>query len=177
VPKHSNADDPVIHDEAARQIPPGDGGATLIELIIAIVIIGMTVTATLVALQTTILATTLDRDHSNAHAWLQTAADVLYAEKFVACDDVDGAGLGPTAAYDAFVKTTNNPEGWPPANIEVVGPVMFWNYTVDSSTGLQSEYWSATDCDIDSDLQLVTIRVRDPNDARIIEEVQVVIDE
>lgn len=47
-----------------------DLGTTFIEILVAIVLLGMTVVATLVALSSTLVATALDRDHANAHAWL-----------------------------------------------------------------------------------------------------------
>lgn len=54
-----------------------DSGATLIEILVSIVLIGTAVVATLGALRISMVGGTIHRDHANAHAWLQSASDVL----------------------------------------------------------------------------------------------------
>ena len=73
-------------DEVSPTLPmharPGtrrDRGFTLIEIVIGVALMGLVVGGTMTLLGTTIRASRLDRDHSNAHAWLQTASDMLYA--------------------------------------------------------------------------------------------------
>ncbi len=163
---------PQSHDVQQRC----DDGATLIEVVISVVLLGMVVAATLTALTTTISASSLDRDHANAHAWLQTAADMLYARDIRQCDPAQPAAAeiaASIAEYQETVENTENPEGWPAANIKVTG-LEWWRIDVDPSTGLGTESWGSI-CDSgDTNLQKVGLRVR-ATDGRIVEEVEVII--
>jgi hypothetical protein len=161
----------------------------LIEVLIAIVLMGLAVTATMTTLTATITATSLDRDHANAHAWLQTGVDMLYAQELINCGAIgtDNDGDSVTTAsdsdgvmttfgdvkndYQSTLRQTDNPEGWPDANIEVID-LQFWNIEKLAS-GLGTEAWS-TSCDNDTTLQRLLVRVRGA-DGRIVEETEVII--
>ena len=167
------------HDRDARR---RDLGATLVEIIVAIVLLGTVVAATLTTLTTTITAGALDRDHANAHAWLQTAADMLYARELISCGE-DKVPATPTVElytiqeiadlYEATIMSTENPEGWSSSNIQVVG-LEYWSIDVDPATGVGTEAWGTT-CDAkDTNLQKVELRVT-AEDGRIVEEVEVII--
>ena len=89
--------------------------------------------ATLTALTTAVTASAIDRDHANAHAWLQTAADMLYARELDVCDPAadPATEISDTIAeYEATVQQTDNPEGWSDGNITVTG-VQFWSIDID----------------------------------------------
>lgn len=119
----------------------------------------------LTTLSVTISASGTERDHANAHAWLQTATDVLYGAPRESCGSI--AVSNQTAvfnSYNAKVKGTSSPENWPSAQIEVVPPVLFWD-----GTGYQSVCYTERNLN----LQLVTIRVKAP-DGKIVESVEVV---
>lgn len=119
----------------------------------------------LTALTVTVSASATERDHANAHAWLQTAADVLYGEQRIDCGTI--ASSDPVTvfnAYNAAVKSTSNPEGWDSSRIRVTPPVLFWDGDTYQSTCYDDE---------NINLQLITIEVRNPND-EIVETVQVV---
>ena len=144
-----------------------DRGISLVEILVSIVLLGTAITALLTTLRVTIDASALDRDHANAHAWLQTAADVLYGEERMDCGSEAASNQDAVYAYyNSIVKGTDesNPEGWPADKIEVVYPVMFWD-------GEQYQLTCYDDQGIN--LQLITIQVRNLDD-RIIETVQVV---
>lgn len=143
-----------------------DDGLSMVEVLVAVVLLGTAVVAILGALRTSVKASALNRDHANAHAWLQTATDVLYGAPREDCGTI-AASREPEvrAAYQDIVRTTVNPEGWPAANIEVVGPVLFWDGT--------QAYGSVCYDDAGINLQLVTLQVRAP-DGRIVESVEVV---
>lgn len=133
----------------------------MIEVLISAVLLGLVGTAMLTTLSVTINASAIERDHANAHAWLQIASDVLYGEELIPCD------LGQTAVYNGYngiVKGTDDPENWGSSNIEVVAPVLFWDGDV-----YQSNCYSAENIN----LQLITIQVKNP-DGEIVESVQVV---
>lgn len=158
-----------------------DVGATLIEMLVAIVLLGTVVAATLTGLTTTISAGALDRDHANAHAWLQTAADMLYARDLVSCGtDTDPMtpGVQPYTVqeiadqYEATIMATENPEGWADSNIQIIN-LEYWSIDI-APDGTGTEAWG-TVCDAkDTNLQKVELRVT-AEDGRIVEEVEVII--
>lgn len=147
---------------------------SLIEILISITLMGTVVVATLTALTTSITASAVDRDHANAHAWLQTAADTLYASDLTQCNavapgvvDVDDI----KANYRDVVQNTENPEHWPPGNIDVVG-IELWHY--DIVAGHESSGWGTLCDSSETNLQKVQLRVR-AEDGSIVEEVEVVL--
>ncbi len=149
---------------------------SIIEVLISIVLLGTIVSVVLIGLRATIRASALDRDHANAHAWLQTGADMLYARDLIICgtrdagDPVNDIAL-IAAEYEATVQQTANPEGWPDANIEVIG--LEW-WSIDVVNGIGTEAWG-TKCDTpETDLQKIELRVT-AEDGRIVEEVEVII--
>lgn len=138
------------------------------------VLLGTVVAGTMAGLRATILAGTLHRDHSNAHAWLQSAADVLYAAPKVPCNiaAADQGEKAVRAAYDQVVDSVANPEGWSKQQIRVVPAVRFWNAgNFDADADI--EYVFGTKCDPSLELQLVQIEVLAPS-GRIIESVEIV---
>ena len=64
-----------------------DDGLSLIEVVISITLLGMGVAAMLTTLAVTVNASAVEHDHANAHAWLQSATDVLYGEDRADCDN------------------------------------------------------------------------------------------
>jgi hypothetical protein len=150
----------------------------LVEILISIVLIGMTVGATLTALSTTIMASTFNQRHANAHAWLQTSADMLYASPLGQCtgdtiDMVENAAI--RERYEGILQQTQNPEGWPSSNLDVID-LFYWNVDLDPVTSQMVEGWSYR-CDTAStNLQQLRIEVRAP-DGSIVEQVEVIIGE
>ena len=150
---------------------------SLIEATISIALMGLLVTAVLAGLSTTINASALDRDHANAHAWLQTAADMLYARDIVTCGTLDPTDPVNDIAlianeYQATIRQTDNPEGWSNANIDVIA-LEWWSIDI-AADGSGTEQWGNV-CDAgDTNLQKVAMRVT-AEDGRIVEEVEVII--
>lgn len=150
---------------------------SLVEILVSVVLLGTVVAATLTGLQATITASALDRDHANAHAWLQTAADMLYARELIVCGSLDPADpLNDIALianeYQQTIRQTENPEGWSAPNISVIG-LEWWSIDIDSN-GVGTEAWG-TECDAgDTNLQKVELQVT-AEDGRIVEEVEVII--
>jgi hypothetical protein len=152
-----------------------DEGVSVIEILISIVLLGSIVAATLTALTTTITASALDRDHANAHAWLQTASDMLYARDVRQCDESKPAAEEIAATIDDYQETvsaTENPEDWESHLITVTG-VQWWSIDKDAN-GVGVESWGTVCDSIDTNLQRVSLRVRAP-DGDIVEEVEVII--
>ena len=147
---------------------------SLIEILIAIVLLGGVIAGTMATLRATTLSGAIHRDHSRAHAWLQTASDILYAEPKVACNsaDVDKGEATVRAAYDAVIDAVPNPPEWKDWQIRVVPTVKFWNAAnLDSDPDV--EYYFGADCDPSLGLQLVQLEVKSPS-GRIIETVEIV---
>lgn len=158
-------------DVANRRV---DAGMTLIEILIAIVLLGGVVAGTMATLRTSIIAGALHRDHSNAHGWLQSASDMLYAAPRTDCDPAvpDKGEQDVRDDYIDIVKAVPHPQEWDTWQINVVYPVKFWNAdNVDADPDV--EYFFGSDCDPSLGLQLVTIEVRN-TDGAIIENVEIV---
>ena len=142
-----------------------DRGVSLIEILISVVLLGLSVAAMLSTLGITIHASATERDHANAHAWLQTASDVLYRLPREDCG-TEGAVANEgaiRATYQTQIRDlATNPEEWPEGNITVMQPVLFWNGTIYQEI-----------CYHETGLQLITIQVENLNN-EIVETVQVV---
>ncbi len=155
-----------------------DRGVSMIEVLISIVLMGLVVGATVSLLQVTIKASATDRDHSNAHAWLQTAADVLYARPLEPCEPAGAPATNMLAienAYETTLQQTDNPEDWPDGNIEIYD-LQFWHINMDPVTKFTEEGWGDL-CDTsDTNLQRVGIEVRSKT-GEIVERVEVIIGE
>ena len=158
-----------------------DTGATLIEIIIGVVLLGMVLTVVLGASQTSIIGTRLERDHAKSYQWLQSANGVLQAAERVSCDH-DPVNVPEDAAFSSgeekvrltYQQTIRdgvvNPPEWADYQLTVLYPVMVWD---------GAQYWepaAAPKPCYDADgylLQLVTLLVTSP-DGEIIETIQVV---
>ena len=143
-----------------------DSGVSLIEILISIVLLGMAVAAMLTTLGVTIAASATERDHANAHAWLQTASDVLYGLERLDCGTETATLENDVHAfYESEIKAVaTNPEGWPADHIQVVAPVQFWDGEIYQNTCYDDQ---------NINLQLITIRVWNMEN-EIVETVQVV---
>jgi prepilin-type N-terminal cleavage/methylation domain-containing protein len=151
-----------------------DAGVTLIEILIAITLLAGVIAGSMAALRATTVAGEVHRDHSRAHAWLQTASDILYASPKVACDGTkaDKGEATVRGAYDLVVKGVPNPPAWSDWQIRVVPNVQFWNASnIDSDPDV--EYYFGSNCDPSLQLQLIRLEVKSPS-GRIIETVDIV---
>lgn len=167
---------PGTRSSRSRRHQANDRGITLVEILVSVVLIGTAVVATLTTLRVSIVAGTVHRDHSNAHAWLQSASDVLYALEKVDCDTAAPDG-GKSDILDTYyqpaVNLVANPEDWTNSQINIVD-LKFWNASDTDNDGIV-EYRFGTVCQdsINLALQQLTIEVRSP-DGRIIEQVELI---
>jgi hypothetical protein len=151
-----------------------DRGATIVEIVIAVVLIGGVVAGTMATLKATVISGAIHRDHSNAHGWLQSASDVLYASEKVFCDGsaTDEGEATVRAAYEAVVDAVPNPQDWEDWQIRIVPNVTFWNAKDDNGDSIV-EYYFGSECDPSLSLQLIELEVQNI-DGRIIETVEIV---
>ena len=169
-------------DEDREDLATRDRGMSLLEVLVALVLMGTVVLATIAAVQTSVVATRAERDHSKAYQWVQSAVGVLQAIDRVGCDLTVGDSFATgeekvRMSYQTSIRTTViNPPGWGDSQLTVLAPVQVWDGTRywDPADALTA---TGKDC-FDSDgfeLQLVTIQVTSP-DGRILETLQVVKD-
>ena len=181
-----------LRRRASDQVEPGstanrDTGASLIEILIAVVLLGTVVVAVLGALQVSVIGTRVERDHAKAYQWLQSANGVLQAAERVGCDydpsdpadPLDDPADLPYAdgeekmrqRYQTLVRSqVVNPPDWDDRQLTVLYPVKIWDGT---------RYWEPASApkscyDVDGFfLQLITLEVTNPN-GDIIETIEVV---
>lgn len=162
-----------------RRDESSDRGITLVEVLVSVVLISTAVIATLTTLRISIVGGTVHRDHSNAHAWLQSASDRLYAAPKEDCSTTpappvgDGGKSAILAKYRPIVDQVDNPADWLNWQIRIVD-VKFWNASDTDNDGIV-EYRFGTVCQdsINLALQQLTLEVRSPN-GRIIEQVELI---
>jgi len=152
-----------------------DEGLSFIELLVAIVLLGTAVIGVLTASRATILGSQIERDHSKAQQWLQSAASVLESTDRFPCDLInDPGGVGIQTNYQNTISAgATVPSGWEstPAGVTVLLPKV-WN---GETFVPYSDQLAGGQCFDTSQLlqQLVTIQVSGP-DGRILESVEVV---
>lgn len=118
--------------ESPRRSRP-DRGATFIELLVSIVLIGIGVIATTTALRTTVIASAIERDHARAQQWLQSAIGQIEALEFGDCSNTAPLNLTSGADIQAYYQTSGAdaatvPAGWAGtlADVSVAVPEV-WN--------------------------------------------------
>jgi hypothetical protein len=157
------------------QRPRRDSGVTLLEILIAITLLAGVIAGTMAALQATTMSGELHRDHARAHAWLQSASDVLYAEPKTHCDGTKADQGEKTVrdAYDLVIdKLVKKPSDWESWQLQVVPPVKFWN-SANLDADPDPEFFFGSACDPNLQLQDITLQVKSPS-GRIIETVEIV---
>ena len=165
------ADEELTNGGTRCASPRRDRGATFVELLVAIVLLGTAVVGTLAAVRTSVISTTVERDHAKAQQWLQSAVGVISDYDFALPDCVNPTLDGPAvqAAYQTEIDNeTTKPYGFAGGTITVLVPEV-WDGTA------YVPFASQTLCYDDELLrqQLVTIQVSSPN-GRVNESVEVV---
>jgi type II secretory pathway pseudopilin PulG len=150
-------------NQTERLAEPGsprsrDAGMSYVELLVGIVLLGTVVVAVLTGVQSTIVASRINRDHSTATAWLQSASDVLYGVTRIDCGNAPITNEAAViAAYNSIARSTPNSEGWPPDRISVTD-VKFWN---------GSAFDISCQDDFAKTLQLISLSVTDESNAEL----------
>ncbi len=136
----------------------------MIEMLVAITLMGIVVVTVLVAMRTTTKAAAIDRDHAIAFAWLQAASDEVYRQPRVPCD----SATDPVSTYSTYAQSAARPNQWPVSSGATIA-VTNVEYLGRASSSDPFE-WDATYCFegsgyLDSPLytQRVTIEARNPS--------------
>lgn len=145
-------------DPGPSPVDAPDRGSSFVEVLVAVVLLGTIVVATLTGLRAAVVGSSVDENSARAYAWLQAAGDEVYFAPYLDCDTNSAAAI--ESAYQTAVDGATRPTGWGGAVIDV-SSVQFL------SRNGADEQWGATCAtgDPDSPLyaQLVTIVVSDPD--------------
>jgi prepilin-type N-terminal cleavage/methylation domain-containing protein len=140
-----------------------EDGFSLIEILITVVIVGITFAALLGAAIASITASATRRDLAQADALVRDAAEWLkspIANPYVPCARADSYG------FQGFPWDTQA-EGGTGYQVSIVGPVEFWD-GAPPVAGVPYEPGFTTTCDAPTDdhgLQRITVRITAPGGA------------
>jgi prepilin-type N-terminal cleavage/methylation domain-containing protein len=147
-----------------RTAEGADRGVSLIEILVAITLMGTLGVSVLAALQVTIIGSRLERDHARAHQWLQSSTEVLVNDiDWKSCDTYSASWLQDYYQTELRSSSALVPEGFVATDLEIPVLVEF--------AGPDNIYGSV--CAAVEDRQRVTIQVRN-DDGDVVESVQVV---
>ena len=155
---------PLRRRGARRTAEGADRGLSLVEILVAITLMGTVGVSVLVALQVTIIGSRIERDHARAHQWLQSSTEVLVNDiTWESCDNHSAAWL--QGYYQSALQSSSAlvPDGFVSTDLQIPVLVEF--------AGPDNIYGSV--CAAVEDRQRVTIQVENDN-GDIIESVQVV---
>lgn len=114
-------------------------GFSYVEVLVAVVLVGIAVIAALVGLQSTIISSRIGTERSELLLWTQEAAEALHRDPYVQCD----APL-PIDSYQATVDLVAPPAGMNGGSL-VVDTVRY--LSIDPVTF--TERWDDVTCDLD----------------------------
>ena len=160
-------------DEPKRARHP-DAGFSLVELIVAISLMGIATTSVLGGLWTATSASNITNDKSKVEAVLSSAADRLTGWAYLPCPGDDANG-----GYLPVVQAAAGSVGWPSSTVTILG-IGYWSPTGDAAGSWVAENGlGGTECNqavglsTSRTLQKVTLRVTAP-DGRTVRELEVV---
>ncbi len=116
-----------------------DRGNTLLEVLIAMILLGTVVSAVLVATRVMIQSSAFSDEQAGVEAVLGGAADQLGGVTLIPCPDVSGLN-----SYEQFAQAGAASVGWEPSTVQIES-VKFWDPDVgdwSSTNGIGDE-----DCD------------------------------
>lgn len=88
---------------------PPDTGSSLVEILMAIVLLGAAVVSILGMLRSSIKASAIDKDQATAYEYMQTVSDQIYSADRRPCY---ATAPTPLVAYQAVALTAAAPQGW-----------------------------------------------------------------
>lgn len=129
-----------------------DAGVALTEILVAVVLLGLSGTAMLGALTAAIKGSVVSRTHAAGLVWLQSSSDYMSTTPYIGC--TAGKEALVAAGYRTQLQSTAAPRStlsWPQSNLTVVEPVLFW-----SAGGF------GPSCNTGSGIQQITLRATGP---------------
>lgn len=145
-----------------RTTPPSDGGYTLTEVLVSVVLLGMVVASILPAMWTAVRVSRISDVQARVEAVLGSAVDRVSNYGWHPCPEADAAG-----GYDSKAKNAAAVFEWPASTVQVVR-IQYWDTT--ARTWTDTNPVPAGDCSRtviaitkERTLQKVTIRVTSPD--------------
>lgn len=146
--------------------PGPDRGSTLIELVIAIALMGMVVAGVLGAMATSVSMSRMSDDQAKVEAVLGNAADRLTGYAYIPCPSGGQAGFG---GYLPIVQAAAGAVGWPTSTVSI-SDIRYWSPGASAATGtwVASNGLTGNECNeaasltTSRTLQKVTITVSSP---------------
>lgn len=168
--RHPDLEDETRSDAARHP----DAGFSLIELIVAISLMGIATTSVLGGLWTATSASNITNDKAKVEAVLSSAADRLTGWAYLPCpgDDLSGG-------YLPIVRAASGSVGWPSSTVTILG-IAYWSPTSDAAgSWVAQNGLGGTECNqavglsTSRTLQKITLRVTAP-DGRTVRDLEVV---
>ncbi len=153
-------DDHTTRTDGDRSLRRGDRGASVVEIIVAIMLMGIVVSATLPALWVSVRASETSDETSEVLSALNDAANRVSRAGWTACPDT------AAISYESLVDAAGSVRSWP-ASAMSVDSIDYWD--VDSATWSATNPFAASGCTVDDTvlasqtLQRVTITATSPN--------------
>ncbi len=107
------ADTDLVADDSRQP----DQGTTLVELLVAIMLMGTAVVSILVALRTSTRASSIDLSQAKAYEWVQSVSDQIYDAPRVPC--YSGGSAAAISAYQSAANGAAKPPGWSSGSVTV----------------------------------------------------------
>ena len=107
------ADTDLVADDSRQP----DQGTTLVELLVAIMLMGTAVVSILVALRTSTRASAIDLSQAKAYEWVQSVSDQIYDAPRVPC--YSGGSAAAISAYQSAANGAAKPPGWSSGSVTV----------------------------------------------------------
>lgn len=99
--------------------PEGDRGYTLIEMLIAIVLMGTIVLSIMGGMWAVVRASSMNDQRAKVQAVLGSAADRILGIQYAACPEINGV-------YEGFADPAAQVVGWTAANVQIID-YKYWN--------------------------------------------------
>ncbi len=152
-------------------------GFSYVEVLVAIVIVGVTVIAVLVGLRTTLISGRVGTERSELMLWVNEGAEALHREPYVPCSAIDPNGYMTTSeaaairnAYQSTLDAVAAPDGMAGGSLVIDAPQLLsidpWSLT---------ERWDDRQCNPQFDVAALRITATSPQGTSV--EVEVIVDD
>ena len=151
--------------------PAGDRGTSVVEIMVAILLMGIVVSATLPALWVSVRASETSDETSEVLSALNDAANRVSRSGWTACPDTAAIG------YESLVDAAGSVRSWPASALSV-DTIEYWD--ADTATWTATNPFTAGGCTVDDTvlasqtLQRVTITATSPT-REITRSIQVIV--
>lgn len=151
-------------------------GFSYVEVLVAVVVVGITVIATMVGLRTTVISGRVGTERSQLLVWANEATEALHRDPYVACSAASPSGIMTSSeaatmrtAYQATLDAVVAPDGMAGGSLVVDPPQML---SIDPNS--YTERWDDRQCDPEFDVAALRVTATSPEGTTV--EVEVIVD-